>query len=140
MKIKVRSEEGGGWMPVGLPEHGYIGHATLLTRNLGNVEGGDRDRRPNHSRIGRRILDASDWNCNTHLQHGLALHLRPGTNLRFVDVRASALCLANGNLLCLAIGTVFRTADTSRHNQRNNARPQTDRHKSAPPKILNTKP
>ena len=86
-------------MPVGLPEHGYIGHATLLTRNLGNVEGGDRDRRPNHCRIGRRILDASDWNCSTDLQQGLSLHLRPGTNLRLVDVRASALGLANGNLL-----------------------------------------
>src|SRR5262245_60993184 len=98
MKIKVRSEEGGGRVSVGLPEHGYIGHATLLARNLGNVEGGDRDRRPNHWRVGRRILDASDWNCGTDLQHVLSLHLRPGTNLRFVDVRASALDLANGIL------------------------------------------
>src|SRR5262245_46971054 len=133
MKIKVRSEEGGGWMPVGLPEHGYIGHATLLTRNLGNVEGGNRNRRPNHSRIGRRILDASDWNCSTDLQQGLSLHLSPGTNLRLVDVRASTLGLANGNLLGLGIGTlgfairsVLRTAETSHHNHRDNDRPQTD--------------
>src|SRR4030095_3453510 len=104
MKIKVRSEEGGGGMPVGLPEHGYIGHATLLTRNLGNVEGGDRDRRPNHLRIGRRIFNGSDWNCSTDLQHGLSLHLRPGTNLRLVDVRASALGLGNAKLSGIALG------------------------------------
>src|SRR5262245_7658071 len=133
MKIKVRSEEGGRRMPVGLPEHGYIGHATLLTRNLGNVEGGDRDRRPNHSRVGRRVLDASDWNCGTDLQHGLSLHFRPGTNLRLVDVSASALGLGNGIVLS---GNVLRTTETSRHNQRNNEAPQTDRHKSIPPKIF----
>src|SRR5262252_8602873 len=121
MKIKMRSEEGRGWMPVGLPEYGYIVHAALLTRNLGNVEGGDRDRRPNHSRVGRRILDASDWNCSTDLQHGLSLHLRPGTNLRLVDVRASALGLANGNVRTgNVLRNALRTAETSRHNQRNN--------------------
>jgi hypothetical protein len=101
------------------------------------------DRRPNHRRIWGRVLDASDWNCSTDLQQVLSLHLRPGTNLRLVDVRASALGLGNGNLFGLAtgvlgltIGTVVRTAETSRHNQHNNDRPQTDRHKSPPPKNL----
>src|SRR5687768_2342604 len=136
MKIKVRREEGGRRMPVGLPVHSQIVHATLLPRNLGNLESGDRDRWPHHSRISRRILDASDWNRCTDLQHGLSLHLRPGTHLRPVDVRARALGLANRNLLGLSLGNVLRTAGTSHNNQRNNDPPQTERHQSAPPRFL----
>src|SRR5688572_15003791 len=116
MKIKVRREEGWRWMPVGLPEHGQIVHASLLPRSLGNVESGDRDRWPNHCRISRRIFDGSDWNRRTDLQHGLSLHLRPRTNLRLVNVRAGALRLADRHLLGLARGNVLRTADTSRNH------------------------